>query len=165
MSYRGYSQFALLLFCLSHLGFAEARSYKVELIAFQQQAPNSELFVAEEVPVAARYAQVAKGSKSLQYIVNNLKNAKGMRPFYYQSWRIAVSGGRTSFPIDVSVVGKPLKGWIKLQRGELLHVLADLEFNSGEMSYRLKEKRRVLLKEVHYLDHPKFGAIIKVSPL
>ena len=61
-----------------------------------------------------------------------------------------------------------LNGWIKIQRGHLLHVIADLEFGTEESEgviYRLNEKRRVLLNEVHYLDHPEFGAVVKVSPV
>jgi hypothetical protein len=49
--------------------------------------------------------------------------------------------------------------------------LADIELSPSErveedgLIYHLKEKRRVLFKEVHYLDHPKFGLIVKVSPI
>jgi hypothetical protein len=32
------------------------------------------------------------------------------------------------------------------------------------MVYRLNERRRVKLSETHYFDHPKFGALVRVSP-
>ncbi len=31
--------------------------------------------------------------------------------------------------------------------------------------YRLKEKWRIKLNEIHYLDHPRFGVIAKVKPV
>jgi hypothetical protein len=39
--------------------------------------------------------------------------------------------------------------------------------NSGDSTviYRLNEKRPIKLNDVYYLDHPKFGVIVKVSSL
>lgn len=167
MSNRLKIQFAVFLLCFSNWAFAGQRTYQVELIAFQQQAANSEVFSEQGVTASpvARYARTGKGNKSLNHMYSNLKSAKNLRPFYYQSWRISVASGSISLPINISLAGQDLAGWIKVQRGELLHVIADIEFtpSSGE-KYRLNEKRRVLLNDVHYLDHPKFGVIIKVSP-
>ena len=30
--------------------------------------------------------------------------------------------------------------------------------------YRLNEPRRIKVSETHYFDHPKFGALVRVSP-
>jgi hypothetical protein len=30
--------------------------------------------------------------------------------------------------------------------------------------YRLNESRRIKVSETHYFDHPKFGALVRVSP-
>jgi hypothetical protein len=51
-----------------------------------------------------------------------------------------------------------------------LHVIVDLEYSPTNLDepegliYRIAEKRRVLLDEVHFFDHPYFGALVKVSP-
>ena len=163
-------QFAVLIFCFNGLAFADQRWFQVELIIFQQQAPNTEIFEQTTTQIGSvnRYAQASAGSKTLQNTYNRLKRARSYRPFYYKSWRIPVAAGSVSLPIDVSEPEAHLNGWIKIQRGNLLHVIADLEFNptvSGGKRYHLNEKRRVLLNEVHYLDHPKFGAVVKVSPV
>ena len=172
MSYRLKIQFVLLLFCFNNWALAEQRWFQVELIVFQQQAPNSEIFdqIETEIKPVQRYARVSAGDKTLQGSYNRLKRASAYQPFYYQSWRILVNSGSVSLPIDVSGGNEDLNGWIKVQRGELLHVIADLEFSPSayeteKLIYRLKEKRRVLLNEVHYLDHPLFGAVVKVSPV
>lgn len=162
--------FALLIFCFNSLALADQRWFQLELIVFQQHAPTSEQFeqTTTEITPVNRHAQARVGNKTLQNTYNRLRRSAAYRPFYYQSWRIPVASGSVSLPIDVSEPDIGLNGWIKIQRGHLLHVIADLEFSPTESAgviYRLNEKRRVLLNEVHYLDHPKFAAIIKVSPL
>ena len=161
---------AVLLFCFNGRAIAEQRWFQVELIVFQQQAPNSEIFdqTETEIKPVARYARVKAGNKTLQNTYNRLKRSRNYQPFYYQAWKIPVASGSVSLPIDVSNSDVDLNGWIKIQRGHLLHVIADLEFSPaqpGGLIYRLKEKRRVLLNDVHYLDHPLFGAVVKVSPV
>lgn len=163
---------ALLLYCFNNLALADQRWFQVELIVFQQQAPNTEVFEQIESKIApvTRYARASAGKKTLPGTYNRLKRARDYQPFFYQSWRIPVSSGSISLPIDVSETDVNLNGWIKIQRGHLLHVIADLEYSpavygSEQLIYRLAEKRRVLLNEVHYLDHPLFGAIVKLSPL
>ena len=170
MRYRLKIQLAVLLFCFSNLALASQRWFQVELIVFQQQSTNTELFTQTETEIGPvnRYARASRGSKTLQGTYNRLRRARGYQPFYYQSWRIPVASGSVSLPIDVSGHNADLNGWIKIQRGHLLHVIADLEYSpaiSEGVKYRLNEKRRVLLNEVHYLDHPEFGAIVKVSPV
>ena len=172
MNYRMKIQLALLLFFFNNWALADQRWFQVELIIFQQQAPNTEIFeqTQSEIEPVARYARASTGSKSMKGTYSRLKRSKDYRPFYYQSWRIPVSSGRVSLPIGVSGVNENLNGWIKVQRGDLLHIIADLEYSPVSMGnerliYSLKEKRRVLLNEVHYLDHPMFGAVVKVSPV
>ncbi|NOQ13347.1 MAG: hypothetical protein GQ583_02545 [Methyloprofundus sp.] len=172
MSYRLKIQLSVLLFCFNSWAYAGQRLFQVELIVFQQQAPSSEIFeqIDTEISPVARYARVSRGSKTLQNVYDRLRRARAYQPFYYQSWRIPVGSGSVSLPIDISGVDTDLNGWIKVQRGHLLHIIADFEFSppaSGAESliYRLTEKRRVLLNDVHYLDHPVFGAVVKVSPV
>ncbi len=164
--------FAVLLFWFNGLALAEQRWFQIELIVFTQQAPNSEIFeqTQSELQPVGRYARASSGSKSLQNTYNRLKAAGAYRPFYYQSWRIPVASNSASLPINISGIDKQLKGWLKIQRGQLLQILADIEYRpdgteEDRLIYRINEKRRVLLNEVHYLDHPVFGAIVKVSPI
>jgi len=170
MSYRLKVQFAVLLFCFNSVVLADQRWFQVELIVFQQQASTTEVFEQTETEIkpVGRYAQVSAGNKTLQNTYNRLKRARDYQPFYYQSWKIPVASGSVSLPIDIAGSDVDLEGWVKIQRGNLLHVIVDLELSPPEsdgLIYRLNEKRRVLLNEVHYLDHPLFGAVVKVSPL
>lgn len=175
MSYRLKIQTVLLLCLFSHWAVAEDRQFQVEVIVFTQNAPNTELFEQTETELEAvkQYADVEPGGKSLQNTYNRLRKSGGYHPVYYESWQVIVGSDQLSLPIEISAPEQGLNGWVKIQRGNLLYVLADLELSSSDvieaeaeeetLIYRLTEKRRVLLDEVHYLDHPVFGVIVKVS--
>jgi hypothetical protein len=68
-------------------------------------------------------------------------------------------------PLDQLGINVPgLGGAIFLERGELLHVGAQLQWTSGGATYALSELRdRVRFNERHYLDNPAFGAVIEVG--
>ena len=57
------------------------------------------------------------------------------------------------------LVNQAISGWIKIYAKTLLFAQLDLDY----FGYRLKEKRRLLLDEVHYLDHPKIGILLQVT--
>lgn len=76
-----------------------------------------------------------------------------------------------------------LEGELKLVLSRYLHLEADLRYYTGELHqpmlaiedefadisvqpvvYRLKESRRMRSGELHYLDHPAFGLIARVTP-
>mgnify|MGYP000538830186 FL=1 len=173
MSVRLKIQFFLLLFSCHSWANADARLFQVELIVFEQSAPTTELFEQVETKIAPvkRYASVQPGAKTMNSQYGRLSRAGNYRPFYYESWQIQAQSNRMSLPIHISLRAQNLEGWIKIQRGSLLHVVADLEYSPlnpdepEDLIYRIAEKRRVLLNEVHFLDHPYFGALVKVSPV
>jgi len=173
MSVRLKIQFFLLLFFCYSWANADTRLFQVELIVFEQSAPTTELFEQVETKIAPvkRYASVQSGIKTMSSQYSRLSRADSYHPFYYESWQIQAKSNRVSLPIHISSRAQNLEGWIKIQRGSLLHVVADLEYsplNSDEpedLIYRIAEKRRVLLNDVHFLDHPYFGALVKVSPV
>ncbi len=156
----------LIIFFFTSWVRAEVRVFQVEMIIFQQSAPNTELFKQTESAITAvqQYAKTAVGTKTMTSIYRRLDKSSNYHPFFYQSWRLGVKSGRVSLPIHVSLANKNLEGWVKVQRGSLLYVVTDLEYSPSAI-YRINEKRRILLNEVHYLDHPYFGVVLKVSPV
>lgn len=177
MQYLCKIQLAVLFFAFINLAAAGERLLQIELIVFQQQVPSTEIFKQTQTllkPVA-QYAHTSTGTKSLQTIYHQLQQSKIYQPFYYQSWQILASSNSISLPIAVVEPEADLIGWIKIQRSYFLHLIVDLEFSPTNLEfgapepvniiYRLNEKRRVLLNDLHYLDHPKFGAVVKVSPI
>ena len=69
-------------------------------------------------------------------------------------WRFATKGGagNCNNVAAPAVVGK------------YLHVDLDFVYYHEGQPVRLKESRRVKLRETHYFDHPLFGIIVELSP-
>lgn len=163
----------LVLLLVQNIATADVRQFYIEVIVFKQNAPNSEVFGQKETEIepVRHYARDISGKKTMSSLYRRLDKSLDYNPFYYKSWKVEARSGRMSLPVEIYDASQKLTGWVKIQRGELLHVLADVELSLSEsveedgLIYHLKEKRRVLFKEVHYLDHPKFGLIVKVSPI
>ncbi|MBU1192296.1 MAG: peptidoglycan binding protein CsiV [Gammaproteobacteria bacterium] len=64
--------------------------------------------------------------------------------------------------------GQPLlDGTLTLTRSRYLHMAVDLIYidpNTGS-ALQLKESRRMRSGELHYLDQPRFGALVQVTPV
>ena len=62
-----------------------------------------------------------------------------------------------------------LDGTFKVSLNRYLHVNTDLQFidhtTDEPLSYSLIDSRRVKSGEIHYIDHPAFGVIFKITPL
>lgn len=165
----------VLLFCLFAAStLAEARSYQIELIVFAQNAPTSERFDQSGSKISwpgnvRNVSGFTQGSKQLNGAYGTLKRSRDYRPLLHLSWIQNVGKNSLSQPVQIQKSGGQsgdlLDGFVRIQRGNYLHLLMDLEYAPGSSTYRLKEKRRLKLNEVHYLDHPKFGVIAKVTPL
>lgn len=106
------------------------------------------------------------------------------QPLYDKKSSIAVD---LNPPLDSSLTGEirpftrsPITGSIQLFETRLLFVDLDLrnelnmdyinqsgitptDTNQPTGTFRIREKRRVKLNEIHYFDHPFFGALVRVS--
>jgi len=85
------------------------------------------------------------------------------------AWIQSVAAHRLGTAVQISNAEGSINGFFRLQRGNLIQMIADIEYSPdpyvGAVIYRLNEKRRFKLNETHYLDHPKFGILVRVSPL
>jgi hypothetical protein len=130
-------------------------------------------------PIA--YGQVKPEAMLLNNTYNKLVRNSNYQPLLHVSWIQPARSNQVNRGVHLGVTGNNgtdvLNGILKIQRGHYLHLLMDMEYMPGEVSrthedqfsepaiYRIKEKRRFRLNEVHYLDHPKFGIIVTVKPL
>jgi hypothetical protein len=62
----------------------------------------------------------------------------------------------------------PVEGAVALRAGRFLHLDADLVYTqadgTGELSsFRLKERRRLRREELHHLDSPRLGLLVRVQ--
>ena len=189
----------LLLSLCTAESFAAGRWYQVELIVFQQHGATSERFyqtahrivwprrlvelsgyaslqALQANPVS--YRKIRSADWTLHWSERQLKRA-GYAPILHVSWLQQVGKNRVSNAVHIYTTDGqgdyPLNGYVRIQRGNYLHLLVDLEYtrditdsDSGafrSVVYRLQEKRRIKLNEIHYLDHPRFGVIAEVRPV
>lgn len=71
-------------------------------------------------------------------------------------------------PSAVVGAGLPLlDGTVSLSRSRFLHLAADLIYVDPDtgIPMQLKESRRMRSNELHYLDHPRFGVLVQVTPV
>lgn len=165
----------LALFCLNVQ--AAEREYTIELIIFAQDQPTTEVFEEMESKIAwprkvakrSAYKKVKKDELSLQKSYSKLVRGNDYQPIMHVAWVQKVNSDSYSRAVKISNREGTINGFFMLQRGHLVHMIADIEYSPDEYEdapvYRLNEKRRFKLNETHYLDHPKFGILARVSPV
>ncbi len=110
-------------------------------------------------------------------IVNRLKRSGRYRPLVHLGWRqpglaktealpVRIAGSSSAAP-DASRV----RGTLRLYRSRYLHLEADLvytrpsaELLAASSRFALRESRRMRSGELHYLDHPLFGILVRATP-
>jgi len=112
-------------------------------------------------------------------------NSRDYEILFHGRWSQTTSDrqGAPYIRIDLPAVGRSstLIGVLRLFATDLLYVDAFLRYRPGERRannqivesterntqpyYFLKERRRVKFREVHFLDHPKFGILLTVWPV
>ena len=112
-------------------------------------------------------------------------NSRDYEILFHGRWSQTTSDrqGAPYIRIDLPAVGRSstLLGVLRLFSTDLLYVDAFLRYRPAEQQannqivesterntqpyYFLKERRRVKFREVHFLDHPKFGILLTVWPV
>ncbi len=102
------------------------------------------------------------GTKSLGPVAYTLRQ-KGMIVHEHLRWR-QTPGQRDSASWRW-LAGPRLEGLVRVTRGRFLHLDTDLRLRAsdGSGSYRIKLNRRMRSDELHYIDHPKLGIIIRAD--
>ena len=150
---------------------AAGRLYKIELVIFAQNMPNSEVFSQRKSKIVwpnkvanrSAYQQVNTQYLSLKNSTAQLARTKGYEPLMHVAWVQSVSANSYSRAVRIKNPEGTINGFFRLQRGSLVHMVADIEYSPRSIIYRLNEKRRFKFNETHYFDHPKFGILARVS--
>jgi len=161
----------LSFFCIN-ISAAE-RKYEIELLVFAQDMATTEVFEQAEsqikwprrVSPLSSYKKVNSSLMKLTGSYNRLVKGQNYQPLMHVAWIQSVQSDSLSRAVKISSSQGNITGFFRLQRGHLVHMIADIEYSKDSVIYRLNEKRRFKLNETHYLDHPKFGVIAIVSPI
>ena len=157
--------------------------YQVELVVFEQLKPSTDeqsplmppLDPAAVTPQTTNSKIRPASRESLAGIAERLRNSANYRVLSYQSWQQSALSKHASQRIAID--GERLSGHILVYKSSYLHSELDLwlqdssrrsagddEFQ-GPRNPNLRESRRLRSKEVHYFDHPRFGAILQLIPV
>lgn len=161
----------LNLFCSTVT--ASEQLYKIELIIFLQDMPNTEVFDQIETQIAwpkkvvkrSTFEKVSREDMSLLGSFANISVSQTYQPLMHVAWLQSVESNKLGTAVQISNRGGTINGFFRIQRGNLVYMIADIEYSSDSIIYRLNEKRRFKYNETHYLDHPKFGILARISPI
>ena len=98
----------------------------------------------------------------------SMRRSAGYRPLAHFAWAMPAQWTGDPIPLRLSTLAAgplPFSGLASLEEERFVHLAIDLRMpavEEGGGEYRIRERRRLLLGEVHYFDHPRFGAIARL---
>lgn len=165
-------------------------TYHVEILVFSTRLPQfdgNELWTRETLETASPLRDDAQGPGPtappgiLSTAANDLARDGRFRILAYYSWIQSADAKSASKPVRIrGTSGKnpgELDGSLRLYLSRYLHLDLNLGYqdNAGDgalsaggndmITYRINEQRRIKSQETHYFDHPKFGALVRLTPL
>lgn len=181
-----FSSFIRTILFVGLIGFAVGAQaqqwYHVELIVFEvlnptdnEQSPAFTLQIPAPLRVGMSNKSIQPAAnKNLENTAQRLRNSAGYRVISHQTWQQAV-GNRNSAQA-VAVEADRVQGQVRFHIATYLHASLDLWLKDGVRSVesdtfhtlhqpRLVEMRRIRSRQVHYFDHPRFGAILQLIPV
>ena len=134
---------------------------------------------------------VNRSELSLAAVWNRLKGSSRYRPFLHAGWRLpgvprsaarpahvgAHLGNGRADAAKVDGAERPaVYGTVTVSLGRFLELAVDLLYNrpssdetaslgAAPTRFRLVSERRMRSGELHYIDHPLFGVLIRIAPL
>lgn len=154
---------------------AENSAYQIELMIFSQAMPTTEVFeqTTSEISWPSGLTELSAYKKPDATTLGDsyaaLAKDSAYKPIMHVAWVQPVAAGELDALVHIRDADGKLNGYFQIQSGQGLQMAVDLELTAnsgnGPVIYRLNEKRSIKLNDVYYLDHPKFGVVVKVSPL
>ncbi len=152
---------------------ASEQLYKIELVIFSQTMLNTEEFEQTQSKISwpnrvfnlSSLKNLNSENMNLSGIVKKLKRSQSYRPLMHVGWYQKAAKNSMSDAVKISNSEGTINGFLRVQRGHLVYMIADIEYTPESVVYRINEKRRFKLNEIHYLDHPEFGILVRISPV
>lgn len=182
----------LLLLLLSSQSYAD-QWYQVELVVFEQidtvtdeQWPTmpDELMTGSLTPDMANTFIQPASNENLNNIAERLNRSPQYRVHYHQSWKQFIMRKGRAKAVNIISTDGMIEGTIRLDKATYLHASLDLWLKentglknswsdsspqgtdlSGPRNPHLDESRRIRSKELYFFDHPKLGALLKLTPI
>jgi hypothetical protein len=173
----GIHKILLVLLCLVAPAAAQADVYDFEIVVFERPDGGANEFWEPEpgepdpsIAIGRLNSAGASGgatllpasAKTLGPSVYTLKK-KGMIVHDHLAWRQETRGRKSNTWFWIG--GGRLSGLIRMSQGRYLHLDTDLILRDAVSSqpYRIKLHRRMRSDELHYVDHPRLGILIRAA--
>lgn len=165
-----------LLFPILAGSVAAPEAYAVEILVFEHRLPDlegGELWTRMDTgivehPVDTVIPRVTSVTPGLDEAAQALGKDARYRILTHARWVQNAESRDTARPVAVATAAsKELDGIVRLYVSRFLHLELNLAFQPTDgpgLLHRIDEQRRVKTQELHYFDHPKFGALVRVAP-
>lgn len=174
----------IAIFLLGWLAGAPAQAaaadsnYEVEVLVFQIRAPQlegSELWTRIERPVDTSEAVAPDGmpaSEVFTAAADALRADERFRVLLQKRWVQRAASKSNGRAVLLRTWDDEIDGTLRFYRNRFMHVELNLLFqpaataigSEAAPSYLIREERRIRSKRIDYFDHPKFGALVRVTP-
>jgi len=161
--------------------------YEIEVVVFENRIPDlqgdehwmrdPDKSASTDMSEAVSIGEKPAADSSLSATAAALENSGRHHVLAHLRWQQSAEAKSVSKPVKVVSTDGALEGALRFYSSRFLLLDVNLmlrEAVSGGMSagtgqitpaYRLTEARRVKSSETYYFDHPKFGALVRVSPV
>jgi hypothetical protein len=170
-----------------HAAPAATNMYEIEVVVFENRLSDlegNELWARErEKPVSAgkdkpvSTGQNPPADSGLSAAAAALEKSGRHHVLTHLRWRQTAEAKSVSKPVNIGNTTGGLDGSLRFYLSRFLIVEMNLALRAMQgggmfsgtaendtVVYRLNEPRRIKVSETHYFDHPKFGALVRVSP-
>tara|TARA_R110002050_G_scaffold9504_2_gene33428 strand:- start:4154 stop:4765 length:612 start_codon:yes stop_codon:yes gene_type:complete len=183
---------AFILLLTSIQSYAD-QWYHVELVVFEQlssfadeQWPaksGNEINASLAPGMASAFIQPATNN-SLNSVASRLNSSSQYRVHYHQAWQQYIMRKGSAKAVKISSADGLIEGSVRLDKATYLHASVNLwlkqdtaQVNSwsdgsatganinAPRNPHLVESRRIRSNELNFFDHPKLGALLKITPI
>ncbi len=150
-----------------------ATLYDIEVLVFENRQPGLEGGEAWKelrketgsAETAASPEGVPEPNSTLSRAADALARGGQHRVLAHKRWQQNADAKSETTPLRLQNQGQELDGTIRFYFSRFLHVELNLTLqeSGGGTTYQLAEHRRVRPQEIYYFDHPKLGALIRVT--
>ncbi|MBI3899026.1 MAG: hypothetical protein HY308_12130 [Gammaproteobacteria bacterium] len=151
--------------------------YEIEVVVFETRLPDmegSELWTRDAAATidtaTATKAGETPAASTLSSAINALQNDGRFHVLLHRRWLQNADAKTNATPVLLATEDKTLDGALKFYLSRFLHVELNLAFKPQTANldtapvYQINEERRIKSQELHFFDHPKFGALVRISP-
>ncbi|MEE8342383.1 MAG: CsiV family protein [Gammaproteobacteria bacterium] len=171
---------ALYAMILSPQAIGATTEYIVEIIVFENDGSSDggELWretegqppVGNAISLAnndVKITELGADQLELSGTANILRRSGRYRILTHKAWIQPGFTRKQAKNVRIRTESGWLDGTVRLESGRYLHLYLDFVYSppvrfAGASSMRLKQRRRVRKRELHYFDHPRFSVLVMV---